>query len=112
MKSSNEWIIIIIIIIISKTLPKTRRIYNENIGIEFDLKKCVLIIRKSGISQITEEKELPNQDRIRKLGEKENNKHLGYWERTPSNQQRWKKEYQRSTTEERENSKISFISKL
>ena len=44
---------------------------------EFSLKKCALLIQKSGKGQITEGIELPNLVKIRMLGEKVNFKYLG-----------------------------------
>ena len=41
----------------------------------FSNEKCVIIIMKNGKSQIAEGIDLPNQERIRTLEEKENCKH-------------------------------------
>ena len=46
-------------------------IYSEDIRMEFGMKKYAMLIMKSGKWQITEEIELPNQEKIRTLGEKE-----------------------------------------
>ena len=55
-----------------KTLIQTTRIYSQDIGMEFSRKKCTMLIMKSGKGYITEGIELPNQERIRTLREKEN----------------------------------------
>ena len=44
---------------------------------EFGLGKCSMLIMKSGKRHLTTGIELPNQDKIRTLGEKETYKHLG-----------------------------------
>ena len=43
---------------------------------EFGIEKCAMLIMKSGKRQITEGTELPNQERNRTLGEKEDYKYL------------------------------------
>ena len=63
------------------------RIYGQDIGMEFGIEKCAMLIMKSGRWQMTEGIEVSNEDKIRMLGEKGNYKYLG----TPSNMQRWKK---------------------
>ena len=62
------------------SLGQTKRIYTQDIGIKFGLEKCFMLIMKSGKSQIIEGIELPNQERIRILGEKENYNYLGILE--------------------------------
>ena len=59
-----------------ETQIKTIRIYSQDIGIEFRIEKCAVLIMKSGKRQMTEEIELLNQERIRTLGEKENYEYL------------------------------------
>ena len=56
------------------------RIYSQDIGMEFGIEKCAMLVMKSGKRHITDGMELPNQDKIRKLGEKENYKYLGILE--------------------------------
>ena len=53
------------------------RIHNQDIGMEFDIEKCAMPIMRSGKQQMTKGMELPNQERIRTLGEKEIYKNLG-----------------------------------
>ena len=59
-----------------ETLIETIRIYSQDLGMEFFIKKCSLIKLKNGKRESTEEIELLNQERIRTLGEKENHKYL------------------------------------
>ena len=39
---------------------ESTRIYSPDLGMEFGIEKCAMIIMKSGKRQITEEIELPN----------------------------------------------------
>ena len=63
-----------------ETLIPTVRIYSQDIGMEFGIEKCVMLVIKSGKRHITEEVELPNQVVIGTLGEKETYKYLGILE--------------------------------
>ena len=47
---------------------------------DFGIEKCVLLLMKSEKSEKTGGIELPNQERIRSLGEKENYKYFGILE--------------------------------
>ena len=47
---------------------------------EFGIEKCAMLIMKSGKRHLTDRMELPNQDKIRTLGEKETYKYLGILE--------------------------------
>ena len=59
---------------------------------EFSVEKCAMLAMKSGKWHLTDEMELPNQDKIRTLGEEKNMyKYLGILEAAPSNTWRWKK---------------------
>ena len=53
------------------------RIYSQDIGMEFGVEKCAMLVMKSGKRHLTEEMELPNQDKIKTLGEKETYKYFG-----------------------------------
>ena len=55
---------------------KGGRIYSDNIGIEFGIEKCAMLIIKSEKLQMTEKIELPNQGKIRTHREKEIYKYL------------------------------------
>ena len=56
------------------------RIYSQDIGMEFGIEKCAMLVMKSGKQHLTDEMELPNQDKIRMLGEKETFEYLGILE--------------------------------
>ena len=43
-----------------ETLIQAVRIYSEDIGTEFDIEKCAMLIMKSGKRHMTEGIELPN----------------------------------------------------
>ena len=53
---------------------------SQEIGMEFGIEKCAMLIVKNRIKQITEWIEQPNQERIRIFGEKINGKYLGILE--------------------------------
>ena len=63
-----------------ETLIHAVRIYRQDIGMEFCLEKCAMHVMKSGKWHMTDEMELPNQDKIRTLGENETYKYLGILE--------------------------------
>ena len=54
-----------------ETLIHTVRIYSQDIGMEFSIEKCALLVMKSGKRHLTDGIELPNQDKIRTLAENE-----------------------------------------
>ena len=60
-----------------ETQIHTVRIYSQDIGMEFTIEKCALLIMRSGKRHLTDVIELPNQDKIRKLAENEIYKYLG-----------------------------------
>ena len=49
-----------------ETLLKTVREYSHDIGMEFGMEKCVMLVMKSGKRHVTEGIDLPNQENIRK----------------------------------------------
>ena len=51
------------------------KIYSLDIGMEFGIEKCNMLVMKNGKRQITERIELPNQEKIRTLREKETYKY-------------------------------------
>ena len=61
-----------------ETLIHAVKIYSQDIGMEFTIEKCAMLVMKSGKRHLTDGMELPNQDKIRTLGEKETYKYLGY----------------------------------
>ena len=52
------------------------RIYSHDIGMGFGIEKCAMLTMKSAKSHMTDRMELPNQDKIRTLGENETYKYL------------------------------------
>ena len=63
-----------------ESLIQTVKIYSDDIGMEFGIERCAMLIMKSGKWQKVEGIELPNKDTIRTLGEKETYKYLGILE--------------------------------
>ena len=63
-----------------ETLIHAVRIYSQDIGMEFGIEKCAMLVMKSGKRHMTDGMELPNHDRIRTLEEKETYKYLGILE--------------------------------
>ncbi len=63
-----------------KTLIKVVRIYIQDMGTEFGIGKCTLLIMKSGKQYMKNRMEVPNQEKIRMLREKEMYKYLGILE--------------------------------
>ena len=61
-------------------LIHTVRIYSRNIGVEFGIEKCAMLVMKSGKRHLTDGIELPNEDKIKSLAENETNKYLGILE--------------------------------
>ena len=59
-----------------ETQIHTVRIYSQDIGMEFGIEKCALLVMKSGKRHLTDGIEQPNQDKIRTLAENETNKYL------------------------------------
>ena len=55
----------------SETLIHAVRIYSQDVGMEFGIEKCDMRIMKSRKRHMTDGMELPNQDKIRTLREKE-----------------------------------------
>ena len=84
-----------------ETLIHTVRIYSQDIGMEFGIEKCALLVMKSGKRHMTDGIEQPNQDKIRTLAENETYKYLGILEADTNKQEEMKnkiqKEYIRRT---------------
>ena len=83
------------------TLIHAVRIYSQDIGMEFGIEKCAMLVMKSGKRHMTDGMELPNHDRIMTLEEKETYKYLGILEADTIKQVQMKdmmrKEYLRRT---------------
>ena len=63
-----------------ETLIHAVRIYSQERGMEFGIEKCAMLVMKSGKRHITDGMELPNQNKIRTVREKETYKYLGILE--------------------------------
>ena len=59
-----------------ETLLHPVRIYRQDIGMEFNIDKCAMLVMKSGKRHMTDGMEQPNQDKIRTLKEKETDKYV------------------------------------
>ena len=81
--------------------PETHRIYSEDIGKEFGIEKCAMLVMKTGKQHTTDGIELRNQDKIRTLGENDAYKYLGILEADTIKQlemkEKIRKEYLRRT---------------
>ena len=84
-----------------ETLIHAVRIYSQDIGMEFGIEKCAMLVMKSGKWHTTDGMEQPNHDEIRMLGENETYKYLGILEADTIKQVEMKdkirKEYLRRT---------------
>ena len=84
-----------------ETLIHTVRIYSRDIGMEFGIEKCAMLVMKSGKWHLTDGIELPNKDKIKSLAENETYKYLGILEADTIKQAEMKekiqKEYLRRT---------------
>ena len=71
----------------------TARIYSQDIGMEFDIEKWVLLVMKIGKWHLTDGIELPNQDKIRTLAENETYKYVIRHHQTSRNEKNNSKRY-------------------
>ena len=60
-----------------ETLIQTEKMNSQDIGMEFGIEKCTMLVMKSAKRHITEVAELPNLVVIKTLWEKEIYKYLG-----------------------------------
>ena len=63
----------------TKTKPESEE-NSDDIGMKFVIEKCAMLIMKSGKRQMTEGRELLNQEKIRTLGKEETYEFLGILE--------------------------------
>ena len=99
-----------------ETLIHIVRIYSPDKGMEFGIEKCSMPVMKSGKRQRTDGIELPNQDKIRTLGENETYKSWESWRLTPSNKCKWKAKFKKNISRvlenySRQNSRAEIMSK-
>ena len=57
-------------------LMQTIKIYSQDVGMEFGIEKCAMLMIKSGKREIAGGIGLPNQENNRTFGEKKNYKYL------------------------------------
>ena len=95
-----------------ETLMQTVRIYSQDIGIEFGIEECVILVTKSGKRHIKEGVELPKQLVIRTFGEKETYKYLQILEAGIIKQKEMKEKIKKSISKEPESySRQKFIAR-
>ena len=84
-----------------ETLIHSVRMYSQDIGMEFGIEKCTMFVMKCSERHLTDGIVLPNQDKIRTLGEKETYKYLAILEadtiKRVEMKEKIKKEYLRRT---------------
>ena len=89
-----------------ETLIQTVRIYSQDIGMEFGIEKCAILVMKSTKEHMMEVVKWPNQVITRMLGEKETYKYLGILKADIVKQvemkEKIKKEYLRRTRKQLE----------
>ena len=71
-----------------ETLIHAVRIYSQYIGMEFDIEKCAMLVRKSHKRHQTDGMKLPNQDKIRTLAKIKPTNTWASWRLTQLN--KWK----------------------
>ena len=71
-----------------ETLIHAVRIYSQDIGMEFGLEKCAMLVMKSGKRHLTDGMELPNQTRLEHSEKRKHTNTWVSWRLTPSN--KWK----------------------
>ena len=85
-----------------ETLIHAVRIYSQDVGMEFGIEKCAMLVMKSGKRHLTDRMELPSQDKIRTLQEKEMYKYLGILEADTIKQVEMKKKFRKNISGELE----------
>ena len=84
-----------------ETLIRAVRIYSQDIGMEFGIEKCAMLVMKSGKRHLIDGMKRPNQDKIKTLADNETYKYLGILEADTIKQVQMKekihKEYLRRT---------------
>ena len=78
-----------------ESLIHTIRIYSRDIGMEFGIEKCAMLVMKSGKRQLIDGMELPNQDKIKTLAENKAYKYLGILEAETIKQVQMKEKIQK-----------------
>ena len=63
-----------------ETQIQAMTINSQDLGMEFGIEKCAMLVIKSGKRHMTEAMELQNQEKYKNTREKETHKHLGILE--------------------------------
>ena len=63
-------------------------VYSKSVGMEFGIENCAMFMMRIGKRNIMEGIEQTNEDKIRKLGERNLRNTWKYYKRTPSNKWR------------------------
>ena len=88
------------------------RIYSRDIGMEFGIEKCAMLVMKSGKRHLTDGMELPNKDKIKTLAENEPYKYLGILEADTIRQAEMKENFRKNISGELESSRQNSIAEI
>ena len=94
-----------------ETLKHAVRIYSQDIGMEFGIEKCAMLVMKIGKQHLTDGMELSNLDKIRTLSENETYKYLNILKADTIKQVEMKEKIGKNISEELENYLRKTLSK-
>ena len=86
-----------------ETLMPRVRIYSQEIGMEFCIEKCAMLVMKSGKRQLTDGMELRGQDKSKTLTENETYQYFGIVEADTIKQAEMKKKFKKNISGDLEN---------
>ena len=86
-----------------ETLIQTVRIYSQDIGMEFGIEKCTMLVMESGKWHRMDEVKLTIKKSSEHSEKRKATNTWVYWKLTPSNNSKWKKKRKKSISEEPEN---------
>ena len=86
-----------------ETLIHVVRIYSQDIGMEFSIEKCAMLVMKSGKGHLSDLMELLNQEKIRTFVGKETNKYFSILKADTTKQVEIKKKFKKNISGELEN---------
>ena len=81
----------------------TVRICSRDIGMEFGIQKCAMLVMKSNKRQLTDGMQLPNEDKIKTFAENKTYKYLGILEADTIKQVEMKEKFKKIISGELEN---------
>ena len=73
-------------------------IYRQDIGMEFGIEKCAMLVMKSDKPHMTDGIELPNPDKLERSEKMKPTNTWGSWRLTPSNKYKWKTRFEKKRT--------------